>query len=113
MARHRTSEEWSTILTAYSNRTGTQAEFCREHNLSKSSLEYNLRKTRQDKAGPSEGTPRPRIVELPSQATVPPVTALDPRDTEFSFHHTVLGKMTVRCHHRNLSEVITQLSDSR
>ncbi len=111
MARHRTSEEWSTILTAYSRRIGSQAEFCREHNIAKSSLEYNLRKSRQDKSGQSER--KPRIVELPPQPQAPPVMVPDLKDTELSFHHSTLGGITVRCHHRNLSKVITQLSNSR
>ena len=113
MARHRTSEEWSTILAAYANRTGTQAEFCREHGVSKSSLDYNLRKQRRDKTGRLRRSPRPRIVELPAQTAIAPISALDQKDAELSFHHRVLGELTIRCHNRDLSEVISHLSESR
>ena len=105
MARHRSREEWSRIVAAYPNRSGSRAEFCEAHEISGSSLDYHRRKSRQNQ---SEAKQAPRIVELPTSL---PVESQYYRNTELCFQHSELGEVTIRCHHRDLSEVIIELSD--
>lgn len=108
MARYRSAEQWSEILAAYSNRTCSKVEFCKGHGISRSSLDYQRRKLRLGTTRPSPQKDTPKIVELSPGLGLFPAPVL--RDTELCFKHSSLGEMTVRCHHRDLSAVIDQLS---
>jgi len=67
MARKRTAEEIQTLLEGYRQRTGTRAEYCREHGISTHMLSYHLQREAQQV--------RPRMARVRLSPAATPTSA--------------------------------------
>jgi hypothetical protein len=114
MSKNRSPEQWSKILAAYRNRSGSMVEFCEARQISPATLGYQLRKSRK----PKNTSPNPpRLVELspsppPNFASTASPNRIPDGITELALTHRALGHVTLRCEARVLSVVIAELSKS-
>jgi len=65
MPQRRSPEQWSALLSAFHRSDQTQADFCSDHGLSVSSLQYQLRRSRsRANETETEETAPPRLLEI-------------------------------------------------
>lgn len=103
MTAHRSSQEWSKIVTAYENRNVTLAQFCEGYDISPAALYYHRRKLAESDA--------PSLIELPSPAPAP-CPADHSLDCHLEFEHRLLGRLKVSCGAIQLGQIVEQLSNS-
>ncbi len=105
MAKHRSSQDWSEILSAYDNRNVTQERFCADHRISLASLYYHRRKRKKKPGGD-----KPKLIELP-----PPVQAagrISPPDCRLEYLNPTLGQLKISCSANQLGQIIEELSSA-
>ena len=65
MSHRRSPEQWRALLSAFRRSDQTQADFCSDHGLSVSSLQYQLRRDRSGaNEADAEESAAPRLLEI-------------------------------------------------
>ena len=65
MSQRRSPEQWRALVSAFHRSGQTQSDFCSDHGLSVSSLQYQLRRERSRADDTeAEGTAAPRLLEI-------------------------------------------------
>ena len=65
MSKRRCPEQWRALLSAFHRSGKKQVDFCSEHGLSVSSLQYQLRRERSRAIDPKvEDAPSPQLLEV-------------------------------------------------
>lgn len=107
MAKHRSSQEWKKLLSAYKKWNGSQSQFCVEHNISIASLHNHRRKQVQKAAGKQS----PAVIELSRSKPVQVVPGGCAQPTcQIEYHHPEIGLVKVHCQANQLAMVVGQLS---
>lgn len=106
MAKHRSSQDWCDILSAYDNCGVTQETFCAEYGISLASLHYHRRKRRAELAG----CEAPKLIELPSPVYSP--SSLSPRDCQIEYLNPALGQLKISCRASQIGQIIKELSST-
>lgn len=106
MAKHRSSQEWKELLSAYQHWKGSQAQFCVEHNISIASFYYHRRKQVQT---PNE---LPAVIELPQSERIQlqPCIEQPLASCQLECKHPGIGLMKVHCQVDQLAMVVDQLT---
>lgn len=105
MAKHKSSQEWQELLSAYETWEGSQALFCDEYGISIASFHYHRRK--------QFSTPKaPAVIELPRSESInlEPFTEISQANCKIECHYPGVGLMQVHCQADQLAIVVDQLS---
>ena len=108
MAKHRSSQEWHDLISAYENWDGSQANFCIEHDISIASFYYHRRK---QIPSPPKGLP-PAVIELPLPDRSQAELSIESSSANCQIECTYpgIGLMKVRCQTGQLAVVVEQLT---
>lgn len=111
MSQRRSPEQWRALLSAFHHSGQSQSDFCSDHGLSVSSLQYQLRRERSRADNTeAEGSAAPRLLEIV------PTDALN--DPHHARPHPVLRvecsldspHLSIECSPDRLAQLLGELS---